>query len=737
MAKKTSKKDEKDKFEYISAPVVQQPITETLERNYMPYAMTVIISRAIPEIDGFKPSHRKLLYTMYKMGLLTGARTKSSNIVGQTMRLNPHGDAAIYETMVRLTRGNEALLHPFVDSKGNFGKQYSKNTAFAAPRYTEAKLDSFCSELFRGIDKNAVEFNPNYDNTMQEPILLPTSFPNVLLSPNMGIAVGMASSICSFNLNELCDGTIQLLKNPNTSVDRIMDIIKAPDFSTGASLIYNRDTMKPIFETGRGKFRLRARYAYDKDANCIDVLQIPYTTSIEAIMAKMTELVKANRLKEVSDFRDEIDRNGFKFTIDLKRGTDPDALMQKLYKLTPLEDEFSCNFNVLIDGKPRVLGVVSLLNEWIRFRLECVRRELSYEKERKQEKLHLLLGLGQILLDIDKAIKIVRDTEKDADVVPNLMEGFGIDEVQAEYIAEIKLRNLNREYILNRIKEIESLQAEIKNLGELTADFTKLRGYVAEQLKEIKKKYGKPRMTQLISEEELIPYVEEAIENYRCRILLTAEGYFKKIKMQSLRVNDEQRLKEGDQIIASEEVDNTGEILFFTSAAQVYKAKVSDFDTVKSSELGAYIPSVLNFDDGETVITMKQMEKYDAKQEFLFVFANGKCVRVPSDAYDTKSNRKKLTKAFSDTSPVVAILYLDGNTPKQFLMRSDNKRALCISSADVVQMNTRTAKGTTVFQLKGNAKVIEVTCDLDAIPNVKKYHKSKLPSPGAPIAEES
>ncbi len=737
MAKKTLKKDEKDKAEYISAPVVQQPITETLERNYMPYAMTVIISRAIPEIDGFKPSHRKLLYTMYKMGLLTGARTKSSNIVGQTMRLNPHGDAAIYETMVRLTRGNEALLHPFVDSKGNFGKQYSRNTAFAAPRYTEAKLDSFCSELFRGIDKNAVEFTPNYDNTMQEPILLPTSFPNVLLSPNTGIAVGMASSICSFNLNELCDGTIQLLKNPNTSVDRIMDIIKAPDFSTGASLIYSRDTMKPIFETGRGKFRLRARYSYDKDANCIDVLQIPYTTSIEAVMVKMTELVKAGRLKEVSDFRDEIDRNGFKFTIDLKRGTDPDALMQKLYKLTPLEDEFSCNFNVLIDGRPKVLGVVSLLNEWIRFRLDCVKRELSYEKERKQEKLHLLLGLGQILLDIDKAIRIVRDTEKDCDVVPNLMVGFSIDEVQAEYIAEIKLRNLNREYILNRIKEIEALQMEIKNLDELIQDPTKLRIYVAEQLKEIKKKYGKPRMTQLISEEELVPYVEETVEHYRCRILLTAEGYFKKIKLQSLRVNDDQRLKEGDRIIASEEVENSGEILFFTSAAQVYKAKVSDLDCVKSSELGTYIPSVLNFDEGETVITMKQIEKYDSAQEFLFVFKNGKCVRVPTEAYDTKSNRKKLTKAFSDSSSAVAILYLDGSSPKQFLMKSDHQRALCVSSANVVRMNTRTAKGSTVFQLKGNARVVEVVSDIENFPNIKKYQKSKLPSSGAPMTEES
>ncbi len=731
MAKK-KKVDSSREPSAVSAPVSVQPITETLEHNYMPYAMTVIISRAIPEIDGFKPSHRKLLYTMYKMGLLTGQRTKSANVVGQTMRLNPHGDAAIYETMVRLTRGNEARLHPFVDSKGSFGKQYS-NMAYAAPRYTEVKLDSFCTELFAGIDKDAVDFVPNYDNTMQEPLLLPTSFPNILLSPNMGIAVGMASTICSFNLNELCDGTIQLLKNPNTSTDRILDIIKAPDFSGGGGLIYDREQLKAIYETGRGKFRLRARYVYDKDANCIDIIQIPYSTTTDLIMKKLTELIKAGRLKEISDFRDETDKDGLKLTLDLKRGTDPDALMKKLFHLTPLEDDFSCNFNVLIDGRPRLLGVVPLINEWITFRTGCVKRELTFERKKKQEKLHLLIGLGRIILDIDKAVKIIRETTQEKDVVPNLMSGFSIDEVQAEYIAEIKLRNLNREYLLNRIQENKSLQEQIQNLTEIIEDPIKLRAYISEQLKEIKRKYGKPRMTQLIYEEDAPYKEEEAVEQYRCMTFLTADGYFKKIKFQSLRGNDQHRLKEGDRIVFSEEASNTSELLFFTSKAQVYKAKLSDFDPVKSSDLGIFVAGVLNFDADEHVIAVKSIETYNETDRFLLVFENGKCVRIPANSYDTKSNRKKLSAAFSDASPAVAILHI-GDTPRELLLCSDTGRALCINSNQVSEMNTRTSKGTTVFQLKGKGRVTEVLTDFSSAASLKKYKKSTLPSTGAPFS---
>ena len=519
-------------------------ITDVIETNYMPYAMSVIISRAIPEIDGFKPVHRKLLYTMYTMGLMTGTRTKSTNIVGTTMRLHPHGDAAIYETMVRLTRGNEALLHPFVDSKGSFGKQYSRDMAFAAARYTEAKLDPFCAEIFGGVDKDAVDMIPNYDNTLTEPALLPTSFPNILVSPNMGIAVGMASSICSFNLGEICDATIALLRHPNTTMDTLLDIIKGPDFPGGAYIIYNRESMKNVFETGRGPIKLRARYSYDKAANCIDVTQIPYSTSIEAIMAKIGDAMKSGKIKDITDVRDEIDISGFKLTIDLRRGTDPDKLMAKLYKLTPLEDSFDCNFNVLIDGAPRQLGVKGILTEWIRFRMGCVKREFTFDLNKKRDKLHLLRGLGKILLDIDRAIAIVRGTAKDADVVPNLMEAFNLDEVQAEYVAEIKLRHLNKEYILHRMEEIKSLQEDITRLEDILGDELKLKAEIAKQLQEIKKKYAKPRKTQLISEEDIqVATAEDFFENYNARILLTKEGYFKKITLVSLRGSDEQKLK--------------------------------------------------------------------------------------------------------------------------------------------------------------------------------------------------
>ena len=597
----------------IIAPVQDQLITDTIEKNYMPYVMSVIVSRAIPEIDGFKPAHRKILYTMYKMGLMHGARTKSANVVGQTMHVHPHGDMAIYETLVRLTRANEALLHPFVDSKGSFGKQYSRDMAFSAPRYTEVKLDPFCAELFAGIEKNAVEMVPNYDNTMVEPTLLPTTFPNILVSPNMGIAVGMASQICSFNLAEICDGTIALLKNPKTNIEKILDLIKAPDFSGGAQLIYDRDQMREIYETGRGSVRLRARYEYDKQNSCIDIVQIPYSTSIEAILKSVGDLVRDGKIKEITDYRDEIDLNGFKLTLDIRRGTDPDALMARLFKLTPLEDTFSCNFNVLIDGAPRQMGVIEILTEWIRFRRNCLVRELSFELGKKKDKLHLLRGLGKILLDIDKAIRIVRETEKESDVVPNLMSGFRIDEIQAEYIAEIKLRHLNREYIIQRIKEIESLQEEIARLEDIIGDELKQKAMIASQLTEIKKKYGKPRKTQLVYASDIadVP-TEPAVENYPVRIVLTRDGYFKKITHQSLRGSDEQRLKEGDVILHSEDTENRAELLIFTNHAQAYKAKLNDFDTTKASALGEFLPASLGFEEGEYPIMMKALTEYNS-----------------------------------------------------------------------------------------------------------------------------
>ena len=561
MARK--KKDlSKEPHEIVHAPIQIQPITDTLEKNYMPYAMSVIISRAIPEIDGFKPAHRKLLYTMYKMGLLTGGRTKSTNVVGQTMKLNPHGDAAIYETMVRLTRANEALLHPFVDSKGTFGKQYSSDMKYAASRYTEVKLDSFCNEIFRGIDKNAVDLIDNYDGTMKEPVLLPTSFPNLLVTPNMGIAVGIASSVCPFNLAEICDGTIALLKNPKLSLDKMMEIVKAPDFPGGGLIIYDRDQLRSIYETGQGSVRIRSRYVYDKKETCIDIIQIPYSTSIELIIKRITELVKLGKLKEITDFRDEIDLNGFKLTIDLRRGTDPDKLMTKLYKLTPLEDSFKCNFNFLIDSTPRQMGIIEILSEWIKFRKSCVSRELEFDLQKKRDKLHLLLGLGKILLDIDKAIKIIRTTEHEQDVVPNLEKGFDIDTIQAEYIADIKLRHLNREYILGRIQEIEGLQKEIAEIEEILADELKLKALIAKQLTEIKKKYGQPRKSQILMSEEIAEFSEEEeVENYPVKLILTREGYFKKITMQSLRGNDEQALKDGDEIIFDKDADNQTEML--------------------------------------------------------------------------------------------------------------------------------------------------------------------------------
>ena len=726
------KKNDVTEYPLEEAEITYQPITETIEKNYMPYVMTVIISRAIPEIDGFKPSHRKLLYTMYKMGLLTGQRTKSANVVGQTMRLNPHGDAAIYETMVRLTRGNEALLHPFVDSKGSFGKQYSKNMAYAASRYTEVKLDPFCNELFRGIDKNAVDLVPNYDNTMQEPTLLPTTFPNILISPNLGIAVGMASSICSFNLAEICDGTIALLKNPNTSVDRLLDIVRAPDFSGGGLLIYEREKMRKIYETGIGAVKLRAKYAYDKQNNSIDILEIPYSASIESIMDKITDLVKAGRLKEVADLRDAIDLNGFKLTLDLRRGVDPDKLMQKLYRLTDLEDNFDCNFNVLIDGMPRQLGVLELLKEWIRFRVGCYRRELTFDLGKKRDKHHLLLGLAAIMLDIDKAIRIIRTTKYDADVVPNLMEGFSLTKVQAEYIADIKLRNLNREYIANRVTEIESLQAEMNELEALLADEIKLKGAIAEQLREIKKKYGKPRKTLLVDEGDIAKVDDDELfeENYAARFIMTKEGYFKKITLQSLRGNDEQKLKEGDCILFSEDLDNKCELVFFTDKAQLYRARAADFEPVKASALGDYLPTKLNMEENEHPILMKALYSYDPSHNFVFIFENGKGVRVPADRYQVKTARRRQTAVFSGASPVVAAVYED--TPRDLLLIDSQKRKLLIKTSLIPIKSTRTSTGATLMTLKPKQKVVNVEFNFNEKPVTafEKCRKTKVPSAG-------
>jgi len=716
------------------AEIQNQPITETIEKNYMPYVMSVIVSRAIPEIDGFKPSHRKLLYTMYKMGLMTGPKTKSANVVGQTMHLNPHGDMAIYETMVRLTRGYEALLHPLIDSKGSFGKHYSRDMAFAAPRYTEAKLDPFCAELFSGIDKNAVDMVPNYDNTTTEPTLLPTTFPNVLVSPNMGIAVGMASQICSFNLAEICDGTIALLKNPNTSMEKILDLIKAPDFSTGGQLLYDRDQMREIYATGRGSVRLRARYVFDKQNNCIDIIQIPYSTSIEAILKAVGDLVREGKIREITDYRDEIDKSGFKLSLDVRRGTDADALMARLFKLTPLEDSFACNFNVLIDGAPRQMGIVEILHEWIRFRRGCLVRELEYDLAKKKDKLHLLRGLGKILLDIDKAIRIVRETEKEADVVPNLMAGFRIDQIQAEYIAEIKLRHLNREYIIGRIKEIESLQEEIAELESIIGDELKQKAMIAKQLSEIKKKYGKPRCTQLIFAEDIQEVTEESfVENYAVHVVLTREGYFKKITKQSLRGSDEQKLKDGDVIINSEETENRAEILVFTNQAQAYKAKLDDFDTTKASALGEFLPAALKFDADELPIMLKAMTSYDPKHHIVFIFENGKGVRIPVSAYETKTNRRKLSGAFSSSSPIVAAFY--EIEPIEIFMVSDSGKAILIKSSLIPEMTTRTSAGVSLFALKKTQKITAAVSGeaILAFTDASKCKKIKIPATGVSL----
>lgn len=734
MAKKTSRS--KENSEIIYAPAQEQLITDTIEKNYMPYVMSVIVARAIPEIDGLKPSHRKLLYTMYKMGLLTGNRTKSANVVGQTMKLNPHGDMAIYETMVRLTRGNESLLHPFVDSKGSFGKQYSSNMRFAASRYTEVKLDGFCSELFKGIDKDAVDFVPNYDNTMQEPVLLPTTFPNILVTPNKGIAVGMASDICSFNLSEVCDGTIAVLKNPNVSTDKIMDIIKAPDFPGGGAILYNREDMRQIYETGSGSVKIRSRYNYDKAQNCIDIIQIPYSTNIEAILNKISDLVKEGKLKEVVDFRDEIDLSGFKLTLDLRRGVDPDKLMLKLFKMTPLEDSFKCNFNVLIDSNPRQMGVVEIIKEWIKFRLGCLKRELSFDLKKKKDKLHLLLGLGKILLDIDKAIRIIRHTEKEEDVIPNLMAGFGIDEIQAEYIAEIKLRNLNKQYIINRINEIEGLQAEIAKIEDILADELKQKALISSQLTEIKKKYGQPRRSQIIHMDDVVIYSEDdEVENYNVRLYMTSEGYFKKITLQSLRGNDEQKFKDGDFLTFTADTDNLADLVFVTNKQQIYRAKVADFECCKASAMGDFLPAKLSMDEGERPVFMRIQKSYHDNEHFVYIFENGKGVRVPASCYETKGNRKKLVNAFSSASPICAVFYEIEKDPYEILLVSDAERAITLKTSLIPIKTTRTSGGVTLMTMKKGNKLSYAT---DNIPEAytKGYKKLKIPASGVTIPDE-
>ena len=734
MAKKSKVVEKK---EIVHKPAIPQPITETIEKNYMPYVMSVIVARAIPEIDGLKPAHRKLLYTMYKMGLLTGNRTKSANIVGQTMKLNPHGDAAIYETMVRLTRGNEALLHPLVDSKGSFGKQYSSEMKYAASRYTEAKLDPFCAELFRGIDKDAVDFVDNYDGTMQEPVLLPTSFPNVLVTPNKGIAVGMASEICSFNLAEICDATVALLKNPKTSVDKILEIVKAPDFPGGGTIIYNEEMMRQIYETGSGSVKIRARYVYDKAQNCIDIIQIPYSTSIELIMKKLTELIKEGKVKEIVDFRDEIDLSGFKLTLDLRRGTDPEKLMARLYKMTPLEDSFKCNFNVLIDGSPRQMGVVEILREWIKFRMECCRRELNFDLKKKKDKLHLLLGLGKILLDIDKAIAIIRGTEKDSDVIPNLMKGFSIDEIQADYIADIKLRNLNREFIINRISEIEGLQQEIAQIEEILADELKLKGFIAKQLNEVKKKYGKPRVSMIQDDSEVVEYVhEEHIEKSDVHIYMTREGYFKRITPQSLRGNDEQKVKDGDKVIFYEFTDTLAELIVFTDQCKCFKTKVSEFENCKASDMGEYMPAKLGMDPGEKPIFIKIIKDYPEKHNMVFLFENGKGVRVPITSYQTKAVRKKLVAAYSDASPIVAAFYEEEKKPYDLLLVNNQKKAIVVKTSLIPIKTNRSSAGTTVFTCKKGQKLTRATDNFSEHLDNTGYKKIKIPATGTAISEK-
>jgi len=713
--------------------VVDQQIVSTIKENYMPYAMSVILSRAIPEIDGFKPSHRKLLYTMYKMGLLGSSRTKSANIVGQTMKLNPHGDSAIYDTMVRLSRGYEALLHPYVDSKGNFGKFYSRDMAWAASRYTEAKLDSICNELFADIDKETVDFVDNYDNTLKEPTLLPARFPSVLVNANTGIAVGMASSICSFNLKELCETTIELIKDNQHD---ILSTLPAPDFIGGGQIVYDVGIIRQIYQTGRGSFKVRGTYKYDKEANCIDVLSIPPTTTCEAIIEKIIEIVKAGKIKEISDVRDETGIDGLKITIDLKRSADPELLMQRLYKMTPLEDSFSCNFNVLIAGVPRVLGVRELLEEWIAFRVECVRRRTSFDLNKKISKLHLLKGLEKILLDIDKAVKIVRETAEEDEVVPNLMIGFGIDEVQAEYVAEIKLRHLNREYILNRTKEINDLEKDISSLEAILSSKIKVKNIIVSELKEIIKKHGKDRITSLIDPEEIKDEkIEAEIPDYNVFLYFTKEGYFKKITPQSLRMSGEQKLKEGDSLFQSYESTNTADLLFFTNKCQVYKAKAYDFPDTKASVLGEYVAAKLGMEENEVPVYMVVTKDYEGF--VMFGFENGKVAKVSLRSYETKNNRKKLANAYSDKLPLADILFITEDC--DIVITSTSGRMLLLHSGAIPLKSTRNTQGVAAMRLKKGYVLMKLEKYVEGrFVNPKRYRSKTLPTLGSlPSGEEA
>ena len=716
----------------LHGSTTEQPISETLEINYMPYAMSVIVSRAIPEIDGFKPSHRKLLYTMYKMGLLTGGRTKSANIVGQTMHLNPHGDAAIYETMVRLARSNETLLHPFVDSKGNFGKVYSRDMAYAASRYTEAKLEPICAELFRDIDSDTVDMVDNYDATTKEPTLLPTTFPNVLVSANQGIAVGMASNICSFNLKEVCDTTIALLQNPNHD---ILETLPGPDFSTGGQVLFDEAATRDIYATGRGSFKLRAKWQYVKEGNRIEILEIPYTTATETIMDKVEELIRAGKIREISDMRDETDLGGLKLTIDLKRGVDPDALMRKLMRLTPLQDSFPCNFNILVAGMPRVMGVGEILEEWCAWRTDCIKRRIFFQIKKKQDRLHLLKGLERILLDIDKAISIIRETELESEVVPNLMIGFGIDEIQANFVAEIKLRNINKEYILRQTKAISDLEKEIADLDATLNSPRRLKNVMIAELKQVSEKYGQPRKTEIIyqTEEEAPEEPEEQIPDYPVTVFVSKEGYLKKITAQSLRMSGEQKFKEGDSLAFSKETSNRGEILVFTDKFQCYKARLADFPDGKASQLGDYLPQKLEMEPGENLLQVVLPEDY--KGFLMFFFENGKDAKVPMSAYETKTNRRKLTGAYSDKSPLRTILAMQADA--EVAMYATDGRAVIFSTALLLPKTTRNTQGVAVMSLKKKALADRAVLLADSgIANAARYRCKAVPAAGALVKEE-
>ena len=737
MAKKKQEPEKKKKVNTdgvmgLVGSTTEQAISETLEINYMPYAMSVIVSRAIPEIDGFKPSHRKLLYTMYKMGLLSGGRTKSANIVGQTMRLNPHGDAAIYETMVRLAKGNETLLHPFVDSKGNFGKVYSRDMAYAAARYTEAKLDGICTELFRDIDLDTVDMVDNYDATMKEPTLLPTTFPNVLVSANQGIAVGMASNICSFNLKEICDTTIALMDNPDHD---IVSTLPGPDFSTGAELLYDEAVTREVYSSGRGSFKLRAKWRYVKEGNLIEIYEIPYTTTSEAIMDKVAELIKVGKVKEIADMRDETDLGGLKLTIDLKRGVDPEKLMQRLYRATPLQDSFPCNFNILIAGMPRVMGVGEILDEWTAWRIDCVKRRIYFQVQKKEDRLHLLKGLERILLDIDKAIRIIRETELENEVVPNLMIGFGIDEVQANYVAEIKLRNINKEYILKQTKAISELEKEIAELKDILGSPRKLKNVIKKELKAVSDKYGQPRKTEIIYHmDEIQPEEEvEAIPDYPVTVFVSKEGYLKKITAQSLRMSGEQKFKEGDALRFSLETTNRAEILVFSDKQQCYKTRLSDFDDGKASQLGDYLSQKLGFEADEKVAHV--IFPGDYKGNILFFFENGKAAKVPLSAYETKTNRKKLTGAYSDKSPLMAAISM--NADEQVAVYTTDERCVIFSTAQLLPKTTRNTQGVSVVSLKKKATVCDAQLlQNSGIANPSRYRTRTLPSAGAILKPE-